>query len=106
MRRRFLRRGEHTIAPHEILTEDGTLIFGAIDCEPADAADWIEEIHEEVGLPRRFMLYDEDNRRIELPLSLAEELAELIDAPIALVEVHPTHERLEMTVVYLQPDSQ
>jgi len=24
-----------------------------------------------------------------------------IEAPISLVEVHPTHERLEMTVVYL-----
>ena len=58
------------------------------------------------GLPRRFLLYDEDNRRIEFPLSMAEELIEAIDAPIALVEVHPTHERLEMTVVYLGEDSE
>jgi len=101
LRRRFLRRGEHTIAPHEILTEDGTLVFGAIECSPDDAADWIEEIHEETGLPRRFMLYDNNNQRIELPLSMAENLAELINAKIALVEVHPTHERLEMTLVYI-----
>jgi hypothetical protein len=47
------------------------------------------------------MYFDEDNGRIELPLVMAEELAGEIDAPIALVEVHPTHERLEMTVVYL-----
>ena len=106
LRRRFLRRGEHTIAPHEILTEDGTLVFGAIDCEPEDAPDWIEEINQETGLPRRFMLYDEDNRRIELPLSMAEELIDAIDAPIALVEVHPTYERLEMTVVYLGEDAE
>ena len=104
LRRRFLRRGEHTISPHEILTEDGTLVFGAIDCEAGDAADWIEEIHEETGLPRRFILFDEENGRIELPLSMAEELVGAIDAPIALVEVHPTHERLEMTVVYLNED--
>ena len=101
LRRRFIRRGEHTISPHEILTEDGTLLFGAVDCSPEDSEEWIEEIHTETGLPRRFMLYDSENERIELPLSLAEELVGEIDAPISLVEVHPTHERLEMTVVYL-----
>ena len=101
LRRRFIRRGEHTISPHEILTEDGTLLFGAVDCSLEDSEDWIEEIHSETGLPKRFMLYDSDNERIELPLSMAEELVGEIEAPISLVEVHPTHERLEMTVVYL-----
>lgn len=101
LRRRFIRRGEHTISPHEILTEDGTLLFGAVDCSQEDSEGWIEEIHTETGLPRRFMLYDSENERIELPLSMAEELVGEIDAPISLVEVHPTHERLEMTVVYL-----
>jgi len=101
LRRRFLRRGEHTISPHEILTEDGTLVFGAIDCTNEDSEDWIQEIHEETGLPHRFMFFDEVNQRIEIPLSMAEELVDIIEAPIALVEVHPTHERLEMTVVYL-----
>lgn len=101
LRRRFIRRGEHTISPHEILTEEGTLLFGAVDCSLEDSEDWIEEIHSETGLPKRFMLYDSDNERIELPLSMAEELVGEIEAPISLVEVHPTHERLEMTVVYL-----
>ncbi len=101
LRRRFIRRGEHTISPHEILTEDGTLLFGAVDCSLEDSEEWIEEIHTETGLPRRFMLYDSDNERIELPLSMAEELVGEIEARISLVEVHPTHERLEMTVVYL-----
>jgi pyruvate formate-lyase activating enzyme-like uncharacterized protein len=101
LRRRFLRRGENTISPHEILTEDGTLVFGVIDCVPEDAEGWLEEIHEQTSLPRRFMYFDEDNGRIELPLVMAEELAEVIDEPIALVEVQPTHERMEMTVVYL-----
>ena len=104
LRRRFLRRGEHTISPYEILTEDGTLVFGAIDCKNEDSEDWIQEIHEETGLPRRFMFFDEGNQRIEIPLSMAEELVDVIEAPIALVEVHPTHERLEMTVVYLNVD--
>ena len=42
-----------------------------------------------------------DSGRIEVPLLLAEGIADEIDAPIALVEVHPTHERLEMSLVWL-----
>ena len=45
--------------------------------------------------------FDGSNRRIELPLSVAEEIAEEIDVPIMMVEVHPTHERLEVSSVYL-----
>ena len=101
LRSRFLRRGEATISPHEILTEDGTLIFGAIECDPDNSEGFINEIIEETGLPRRFLYYDDDLRRIELPLSTAEEISEYVDAPVAFVEVHPTHERLEMTTVYL-----
>jgi hypothetical protein len=36
-----------------------------------------------------------------LPLTLAEELAEVLEVPVMLVEVHPTHERLEVGVVHL-----
>ena len=104
LRSRFLRRGEATISPHEILTEDGTLIFGIIECEPADSVGYINEIMEETGLPRRFLYYDEEMKRIELPLSTAEEISDYVDAPVAFVEVHPTHERLEMTIVYLNKD--
>ena len=44
LRNRFLRRGEATIAPHELLTEDGTLIFGVIECENEVADDYMDEI--------------------------------------------------------------
>ena len=47
------------------------------------------------------MRYDAGHQRIELPLSLAEELAEVLEVPVMLVEVHPTHERLEVSVVHL-----
>ena len=101
MRRRFLRRGESTIAPHEVLTEDGTLIFGAIDADAESKEDWMDELVNETGLPRRFLLWDEKNARIEMPLVIAEDIAEQIDEPVFMVEVLPTHERLEVTMVLL-----
>ena len=101
LRRRFLRRGESVIAPHEVLTEDGTLIFGAIDADSDSKDDWIDELVDETGLPRRFLLWDEQNERIEMPLVVAEDIAEEIEDPVFMVEVLPTHERLEVTVVRL-----
>jgi len=101
LRSRFLRRGEATIAPHEVLTEDGTLIFGIVECEPEVSEDYLREISEETGLPERFLYYDKIRKRIELPLSTAEDICGSVDAPVAFVEVHPTYERLEMTIVYL-----
>ena len=36
-----------------------------------------------------------------MPLSAAEAIADLVDVQVQLVEVHPTHERLEVLVVNL-----
>jgi hypothetical protein len=101
LRRRFLRRGEATIAPHETLTEDGTLIFGAIYSNSEDQEFWIQEIMNETNLPSRFLFWDEDNQRIELPLVVAESIADDVDAPVSLVEVLPTYERIETSLIWL-----
>jgi len=101
LRRRFLRRGEANIAPHEILTDDGTLIFGAIHADMESKDDWMSELTSVTGLPGRFLLWDSTNSRIEMPLVVAESIAEEVDAPVSMVEVLPTHERIEVTMVRL-----
>ena len=101
MRRRFLRRGEANIAPHEVLTDDGTLIFGALDADEETKDEWMGELVEATGLPARFLLWDGKNGRIEMPLVVAEAIAEDVDCPVSMVEVLPTHERVEVTMVIL-----
>jgi len=101
LRRRFIRRGEHTIAPHETLTDDGTLIFGAVNCSPSEQSDWIDEITKETGLPSRFLYWDDKNSRIEMPLVVAEDIAEMVESEVSMIEVTPTFERMELTVVIL-----
>ncbi len=106
LRRRFLRRGEANIAPHEILTDDGTLIFGAVQADSDSKDDWIVELASTTGLPERFLLWDPVNSRIEMPLVVAESIADHVDAPVSMVEVLPTHERIEVTMVRLnEPES-
>ena len=101
LRRRFMRRGETSIAPHEQLTDDGTVVFGAIYCGEDEAEDYISELVEICDVPAQFLHHDPVNNRIEIPLLLAEGIADEIEAPAAMVEIHPTHERLEVGVIWL-----
>jgi len=101
LRRRFLRRGEAVIAPHEVLTEDGTLMFGAIEASEESKEDWMRELVSVTGLPQRFLLWDSENSRIEMPLVVAESIASEVDALVSMVEVLPTHDRPEVTMVRL-----
>ena len=59
------------------------------------------ELRVELGVADGWIRYDASTQRIELPLALAEELAEVLEVPVMLVEVHPTHDRLEVGVVHL-----
>ncbi len=101
LRNRFRRRGEATLRAYEVLSDDDTILFGAIPTSLEDATDDIEELQQELDIADGWIRYDAKTQRIELPLSLAEELSEVLSVPVLMVEVHPTHERLEVGVVYL-----
>jgi len=101
LRARFRRRGQATLRPYEVLSEDDTILFGAIPTSLEDATGDINELQHELGVSEGWIRYDAPSQRIELPLSLAEDLADVLSVPVLLVEVHPTHERLEVGVVHL-----
>lgn len=96
-----MRRGEASIAPHETLSEDATLVFGVIYSSFEDHRGWMEEISEFTGLPTRFLHYDPEESRIEMPISVAEEISEDVEAPVAVIEVTPTFDRTEVSLVWL-----
>ena len=101
LRARFRRRGQATLRPYEVLSEDDTILFGAIPTSLEDATGDVNELQQELGVSEGWIRYDASSQRIELPLSLAEDLAEVLSVPVLLVEVHPTHERLEVGVIHL-----
>jgi hypothetical protein len=71
-----------------------------------DARDDIEELSSQLELSDGWIRYDPTARRIEMPLSAAEAIADLVDVQVQLIEVHPTHERLEVSVVNLNQHRQ
>ena len=86
---------------YEVLSDDDTILFGAIPTSLEDATGDLNELQQELGVAPGWIRYDASSERIELPLSLAEDLAEVLEVPVLLVEVHPTHERLEVGIVHL-----
>ena len=101
LRNRFKRRGQATLRPYEVLSDDDTVMFGAIPTGLEDAQEDMAELRAELGMAEGWLRYDAANQRIELPLSLAEDLAPVLEVPVILVEVHPTHDRLEVGLVHL-----
>jgi len=101
LRARFRRRGEASLLPHESLTEDDTVVFGVIISEDESIESDLAELLDMTGLPADWAQINKLENRIEIPLDLAEDLADVIDRPIAAIEVHPTHERLEVGLVWL-----
>ena len=101
LRNRFRRRAKATLRPYEVLSEDDTIIFGAIPCDLENAADDVVELTLELGLQEGWIRYDGSQQRIELPLSAAEEIAPHLEVPVMMVEIHPTHDRLEVGLVHL-----
>jgi pyruvate formate-lyase activating enzyme-like uncharacterized protein len=101
LRNRFRRRGLATLRPYEMLSDDDTIVFGAILTSAEHASDEFAELQSELNLTEGWIRYDDVAQRIEIPLSLAEELAEHLKVAVVMVEVHPTHERLEVGMVHL-----
>ena len=101
LRARFKRRGQANLRPYEVLSDDDTIIFGAIPTSLEDAQEDIEELKKELEIDEGWIRFDAQNQRIELPLSIAEEIATVLQVPVQLVEVHPTHDRLEVGIVNL-----
>ena len=101
LRARFRRRGEATLRPYEILTDDDTLLFGVLYTTTEKFEDEILEISEELDIDTSWMHWDGLKSRIEMPLSVSEDIADIVDKPVAAVEVHPTHERLEVSLIWL-----
>jgi hypothetical protein len=101
LRARFRRRGEATLRPYEVMSEDDTLMFGAMYCPQEHGQDDMQELVEVLNIDSSWLRWDESCARIEMPIIIAEELAEKLATPFAVVEVHPTHERLEVSLTWL-----
>jgi pyruvate formate-lyase activating enzyme-like uncharacterized protein len=101
LRARFSRRAKANLQPWEEISEDDTIIFGAIYSSAENVEDYIDDLINEFGIDSRWIHWNSQFERIELPISLVDEISDEIEIPCAQIEVHPTHERLEVGLIWL-----
>ena len=94
LRRRIVRRARNVIKPHELLTDDGTLLKGVVETKtPEETARMISS---EFGVPRRLLWVDRDKKRLEVAPWVLEEIASELSLQSFIVEEYPTADRLEV----------
>lgn len=94
LRNRIARRARNVRKPHEVLTNDGTLLKGVV--ETRDAAGVARALARDFDVPARLMWVDEEKRRLEVAAWVLEELAPELKLKSFIVEEYPTADRLEV----------
>ncbi|MGB2825234.1 MAG: radical SAM protein [Thermoplasmata archaeon] len=94
LRRRITRRGRNVRRPHEILTEDGTLLKGVVETDrPVQVMRMLTRDYE---VPPELLWRDMEKSRLEVAPWVLEEIASELELETFLVEEYPTADRLEV----------
>ena len=91
LRRRLIRRAEHTAKPYQQVTEDGTLVRGYIYAKDLGAAE--SELRS-MGVPED--MYEVLQDRIEVAPWILEDIADSVEHRCYLSEQYPTADGLEV----------
>ena len=91
LRRRLIRRAEHTAKPYQQVTEDGTLVRGYLYAKDLGAAE--SELRS-MGVPED--MYEVLQDRIEIAPWILEDIADSVEHRCYLSEQYPTADGLEV----------
>jgi pyruvate formate-lyase activating enzyme-like uncharacterized protein len=94
LRNRLKRRAENVARPHELVTEDQTILKVVVECEDPGAV--ARDLMTRFDVPADLMVVDAERGVLELAAWVAEELEEEIDGECYLIEEYPTWDRLEV----------
>lgn len=106
LRKRLQRIAKNTAREFDEITEDGTLIYGIIECEDCK---FVEEILQEIEIPPE--LYEAKEERIEIAWWILEEIMdEILEemAPsctrLSIIERYPFENGLVVETIFLNSD--
>ncbi len=94
LRRRLGRRARNVARPHEIVTDDQTLLKGVVETDDPEAV--ARDLQTRFDVPAELMVIDRERGALELAAWVLEELRDDIDADCYFVEEYPTWDRLEV----------
>ncbi|HDP97396.1 MAG TPA: radical SAM protein [Euryarchaeota archaeon] len=94
LRRRIMRRARNVRRALDILTEDGTLLFGVI--EGSDPEFVAEELKKRYPVPRYLLSVNRVKNRVEIASWILEEIGAELEWDSFIIEEYPTADRLEV----------
>ncbi|UCC93354.1 MAG: radical SAM protein [Thermoplasmata archaeon] len=94
LRRRLGRRAKNVVRPHELVTEDQTLLKGVVETDDPEGV--ARALQTRFDVPPDLMVVDAEQGLLELAPWVIDELEEHIDGDCYLVEEYPTWDRLEV----------
>ena len=94
LRRRLIRRAERIAGEGDVITDDGTLIKGVVECD--DPVGMMRLLREEYDVPTDLMRLDIGKGRLEVASWVLMEIHEELDCDSFIVEEYPTADRLEV----------
>ncbi len=94
LRNRIARRAKNVKKPHEIVTEDSTLIKGVVETD--DPIGTMRRLRTGYDVPAELMWRDCEKKRVEVAAWVLEEIAPELSLESYIVEEYPTADRLEV----------
>ena len=94
LRRRLIRRAEHTAKPYDIITEDGTILKGLLYTD--DIENTMDLLKNEYDVPDELMFPDPEKKRLEVAAWILEEIASELPYGCYISEQYPTADGLEV----------
>lgn len=96
LRNRLKRMAKNVAKPYMEITEEGTLRFGIAEYE--DLMELYSLLVNEAEVPEEWLYINVEKKRIEMPIEVAEELADAIEGNVKfyIVEEYPTWDRIEV----------
>jgi len=98
LKNRLLRRANNIAKEYEIITEEGTLLKGAIYTN-SSLEQLVTKLRKEYEIPQNLVFLDEEKNRVEIAAWILEKIAEDLNNQgheCCLVEEYPTADRLEV----------
>jgi pyruvate formate-lyase activating enzyme-like uncharacterized protein len=99
LRNRIKRRAKNIAKEFEVITDDGTILKGAIYKSNVSLPQLFLFLKNEYDIPEKFLFIDKEKNRIEIGLWILEEIADDITRQgykCFMVEEYPTADRLEV----------
>jgi len=98
LRNRIKRRAKNVAKPHELITDEGTLIKGIILSRRL-SLQTVEKLKQQFNIPDKLISFDKEKNRIEIAGWLLEEISSKLKNEgfeCYIVEEYPTADRLEV----------